>query len=135
MLTHDTVGFDKKRSLASSIAAAGSGFGGLCYSIATNAMIQSLGLAWTFRVLAIICIVVNSVVAFIIKDRNAATGSIHMLFNYNLLKKPEFLLYEFWLIFSMLGYVALVFSIVDYCQSIGLSPSSASLVGALFNRK
>ncbi|KXJ89203.1 major facilitator superfamily domain-containing protein [Microdochium bolleyi] len=125
--------FDKKRSLASSIAAAGSGFGGLCYSIATNAMIQSLGLAWTFRVLAVICIVVNSVAAFVIKDRNAATGSVHHLFKADLLKRPEYLLYEFWLIFSMFGYVALVFSLVDYCQSIGLSASNASLIGALFN--
>jgi len=125
--------FDKRRALASSIAAAGSGFGGLCYSVATNAMISSIGLAWTFRVLAIICFTVNTVAAFVIKDRNAATGSIHTLFNTALLKRPEFLLYELWLIFSMLGYVALVFSLVDYCQSIGLSAANASLVGALFN--
>ena len=98
-------------------------------------MISSIGLAWTFRVLAIICFTVNTVAAFVIKDRNAATGSIHTLFNTALLKRPEFLLYELWLIFSMLGYVALVFSLVDYCQSIGLSAANASLVGALFNRQ
>lgn len=98
-------------------------------------MISSIGLAWTFRVLAIICFTVNAVAAFVIKDRNAATGSIHVLFNTALLKRPEFLLYELWLIFSMLGYVALVFSLVDYCQSIGLSAANASLIGALFNRQ
>ncbi|KAH7026351.1 major facilitator superfamily domain-containing protein [Microdochium trichocladiopsis] len=125
--------FEKRRSLASSIAAAGSGFGGLCYSIATSAMIQSIGLAWTFRILAIICLVVNTVAAFVVKDRNAATGSVHVLFNSALLRRPEFLLYECWLILSMLAYVALVFSLVDYCQSIGLSAANASLVGALFN--
>ena len=41
--------FTKKRSLANGIATAGSGLGGMTYSLATNAMIQSLGVSWAFR--------------------------------------------------------------------------------------
>ena len=125
--------FTKRRSFANSIAASGSGFGGLCYSLSTNAMIARFGLPWTFRILGIICFVVNGAVAFFIRDRNKAVGSIHVPFNLKLYKRVPFILFQAWLFFSLLGYVALVFSIVDYCRSVGLSASEASLVGALFN--
>jgi MFS family permease len=60
--------FDKKRSFANSISAAGSGFGGMIYSLASNAMIQSIGLGWAFRVLAILAFVVNIVCTILIRD-------------------------------------------------------------------
>ncbi|KAG4221537.1 hypothetical protein PC116_g29987 [Phytophthora cactorum] len=125
--------FVKRRSFANAIAASGSGFGGLCYSLATNAMIANIGLPWAFRVIAIICFVVNTIASCLIRDRNHAIGSVHMAFNWKLFKRPAFLLFQAWMVLSILGYVILVFSIVDYCQTVGLTASQASLVGALFN--
>lgn len=125
--------FTKRRSFANAIAASGSGFGGLCYSLSTNAMMARFGLPWTFRILAIICFVANGTASFFIRDRNASVGSVHVAFNWRLFKRLSFVLFEGWLFFSMLGYTILVFSIVDYCRSVGLSASEASLVGALFN--
>ncbi|KAH8675291.1 major facilitator superfamily domain-containing protein [Xylariales sp. PMI_506] len=125
--------FTKKRSLANACAASGSGFGGLTYSLATNAMISSIGLAWTFRVLAIVCFVVNTTCSLLIRDRNNALGSVHSPFNWRLFTRPTYLLYQGWMAFSMLPYCALLFSIVDYAQSVGLTASQASLVGALLN--
>ncbi|KAI0025452.1 major facilitator superfamily domain-containing protein [Xylariomycetidae sp. FL0641] len=125
--------FNQRRSLANAIAASGSGFGGLTYSLASNAMIERIGLPWTFRVLAIICFVVNGAASFMIRDRNHAIGSVHVAFNWKLFKRPSFLMFEAWLVLSILAYTILVFSIVAYCQAIGLSASRASLVGALFN--
>ncbi|KAI2616562.1 MFS general substrate transporter [Hypoxylon sp. NC1633] len=125
--------FVKRRSFANAIGASGSGFGGLCYSLATNAMISNIGLPWTFRILAIISFVANSVASFLIRDRNKAIGSVHVAFNWKLFKRVQFLLFQGWVFLSLAGYIILVFSIVDYCQSVGLSPSQASLVGALFN--
>lgn len=127
--------FVKRRSFANSIAASGSGFGGLCYSLATNAMITNIGLPWAFRILAIICFVVNSVAAYLIRDRNAAIGSVHVAFNWGLFKRLPFLLLQAWMVLSLIAYIILVFSIVDYSQSVGLTASQASLVGALFNCK
>jgi MFS family permease len=127
--------FRKKRSLANGCTASGSGFGGMAYSLATNAMIQNIGLAWTFRTLAIICFVVNGVACLFIRDRNHAVGSVHIAFNLKLFKRPSFIVFQTWLVLSILGYTILVFSIVAYCQAIGLSASQASLVGALFNCK
>ncbi|KAK8137783.1 hypothetical protein PG984_001163 [Apiospora sp. TS-2023a] len=125
--------FHERRSLANALAASGSGFGGLTYSLAANAMIGKIGLPWTFRVLAIVCFVVNSLGALVIRDRNKAVGAVHVALNFKLLKRPSFLLFQGWLVFSIIPYIGLVFSIVDYSRRIGLTASQASLIGAMFN--
>ena len=53
--------FTTRRSLANGFSTCGSGLGGLIYSLATGAMIPSIGLAWTFRVLGIVACVVNTI--------------------------------------------------------------------------
>ncbi|KAI8629122.1 major facilitator superfamily transporter [Xylariaceae sp. FL1651] len=125
--------FQRRRSFANGVTAAGSGFGGLLYSLAANAMIERYGLAWTFRALAVICLVVNGVASFFIRDRNAAVGSVHVAFHWALFRRPSFVAFQLWLVLSLIGYTILVFSIVAYAQAVGLSASQASLVGALFN--
>lgn len=125
--------FSKKRSFANSIAAAGSGIGGLIYSLGTNAMIQSIGLGWAFRVLAILACAVNGICTILVRDRNKAVGSIQIAFDVRLLKRPEFLLLLGWGFFSMLGYVVLLFSLPSYARSIGLSAKQGSIIGALLN--
>jgi hypothetical protein len=125
--------FDKKRSFANSIAAAGSGLGGLIYSLATQAMIQSVGLGWAFRILAIVTFTVNGICAILVRDRNLAIGSVHEAFALRLLKRPEFLLLLGWGFFSLIGYVVLLFSLPNYATSIGLTPQQGSVIGALLN--
>lgn len=111
--------FNKRRSLANACAAAGSGFGGLTYSLAANAMISQIGLPWTFRTLAIICLVVNSISGYLIRDRNKDVGSVHVPLNWGLFRRPSFLLLEAWLVFSIIPCKQL---------SIFLSPLSARII-------
>ncbi|KAH7403541.1 MFS transporter-like protein [Cadophora sp. MPI-SDFR-AT-0126] len=125
--------FSKHRSFANSIAAAGSGIGGLIYSLATNAMIQSIGLGWAFRVLAIISCAVNFLSTSLIRDRNKLVGSVQMAFDVRLFKRVEFLLLLGWGFFSMLGYIVLLFSLPSYARSVGLTASQGSVIGALLN--
>lgn len=125
--------FDKRRSFANALSTSGSGFGGLVYALATNAMISRLGLAWAFRVLAIISFIVNGFCSAILKDRNKAIGAVHVAFDRSLLKKAEYWLYLFWGFFSMLGYVITVFSLADYCQQVGFTAQQGSIVSAMFN--
>lgn len=125
--------FTKRRSFANAVSTSGSGFGGLIYALATNAMIQNLGLEWAFRIIAIISFVVNGAVSLILRDRNKAVGAIHVAFHFPLLKKPEFWLYMSWGFFSMIGYVITVFSLTDYAQSVGFAASKGSIVAAVFN--
>lgn len=84
--------FTTRRSLANGIATAGSGLGGLVYSLATGAMIPAIGLPWAFRVLGIVACVVNGVCAMLVKDRNKAVGSSQLAFDVQLFKRTEYLL-------------------------------------------
>lgn len=68
--------FSKHRSFANSIAAAGSGIGGLTYSLATGAMIESIGLEWAFRVLAILAFVVNTICTIVVRDVSYSPSSV-----------------------------------------------------------
>jgi MFS family permease len=125
--------FTTKRSLANAIAAAGSGFGGLTYSLATQHMIDTLGLPWAFRILGIVSCLVNLVSSNLLRDRNKAVGARHKAFDIQLLARPEFVLLQGWSIFSMLGYTALLFSLPNYAASVGLSANQGSIIGALMN--
>lgn len=125
--------FTTKRSLANGFVAAGSGIGALVYSLATERIIETLGLPWAFRILGIVSCVVNLVACNVVRDRNRLVGSRHKAFDLALLKRPEYLLLQGWSFFSMLGYVVLLFSVASFAVSIGLTPQQGSLVSALLN--
>jgi MFS family permease len=125
--------FTTRRSFANGITAAGSGLGGLMYSLAAQAMIRNIGLPWAFRTLAVIAAVVNTVCALLIRDRNKQIGSSQLSFDYRLFKKMEFLGLLAFGFLSMLGYVVLVFSLPSYARTIGLSAQQGSIIGALLN--
>ncbi len=127
--------FTKRRSFANAVATSGSGFGGLTYALATNAMIDNLGLPWAFRILAIITFVVNGVSSLLLRDRNKAIGAVHVAFHKDLFKRVEVWLYMFWGFFAMMGYIIVIFSLTDYAQQVGFTPNQGSIVAAMFNRK
>ncbi|KAJ5138639.1 uncharacterized protein N7515_003487 [Penicillium bovifimosum] len=125
--------FSKHRSVAMGINAAGSGLGGLIYSLAVGAIIPRYGLGWAFRILGIVSCVVNLVCCNLLRDRNKAVGSRFTAFHLPLLRRPEFLLFLAWGVFSMLGYVALLFSVANFALSVGLSSHQGSIVSAMLN--
>jgi MFS family permease len=125
--------FTARRSLANGIGTAGSGLFGMVYSLATEAMIQSLGLAWAFRILGIVSFAVNFSCAIIVRDRNKQVGASLLAFDWRLFKKPEFVLLLGYGVFSMLGYIVLLFSLPNYAQSVGLTSRQGALIGALLN--
>lgn len=127
--------FTKRRSFANAVSTSGSGFGGLIYALATNAMISNLGLEWAFRILAILAFVVNGACSLVIRDRNKAVGAVHVAFHVPLFKRTEYWLFLGWGFFSIIGYIIVVFSIIDYAQLVGFSASQGSLVAAIFNRE
>ena|ERR1700761_860712 len=125
--------FTKRRSLANGIGTAGSGIFGMVYSLATNAMIQHLGLAWAFRILGIVSFAVNFICAMLIKDRNKQVGASLLAFDIRLFWRPEFLLLLGYGFFSMLGYIVLLFSLPNYANSVGLTAKQGSVIGAILN--
>lgn len=125
--------FTTRRSLANGFSTCGSGLGGLIYSLATGAMLQTIGLAWAFRVLGIVACVVNTICSLLLRDRNKAVGSSQLSFDAKLFKRAEYLLLCGYGWFSILAYVVLIFSLANYANAIGLSASQAAIVSALFN--
>lgn len=96
-------------------------------------MIQKLGLPWAFRIIAIIQFAVNFTCALLIKDRNKHLGTTNNALEVRFFKKAPFWLLTWWGIFSMLGYVVLLFSLADYARSVGLSPHQGSVIVAVLN--
>ena len=126
--------FSKRRSVANGIAAAGSGVGGLCFTMGINRAIEVLGVGWSFRLTAIIVAIVNLVAALLIRDRNAQIKPTQRSFDCGLLKRvPNFGLVLLWGFFSLLGYIAILFSMADYSHSVGLSAYQGSIASAMLN--
>ena len=125
--------FTTKRGVANGIGTAGSGLGGMMYSLATNAMIRNLGLAWAFRILAVLAFAVNFVCSLLVRDRNKAIGTTQAAFDRKLFRRYQFWLVLGWGVFSVLGYIVLLFSLPNYATSIGLTAQQGATVGALLN--
>ena len=125
--------FSSRRSLANGISAAGAPFGGIVYSLAISSMLEDLGPAMTFRVLAICAFVANLVAIVLIHDRNKVQQPNQSAFNYRLLKRLEIWLVVGWGCLSELGYTILLYSLPNYARRIGLSAHQGSIVGALIN--
>ncbi|KAF3909033.1 hypothetical protein ABW21_db0200770 [Orbilia brochopaga] len=127
--------FNKRRSIASGIAAAGSGVGGLVFSLGTNAMLQQprIGLAWTFRITAIITFIVNIICSLLMRDRNKNINPDIRMFDVKILKRVEFLYLSGWGTCSMLAYIIVLYSLPNYGVSVGLTQRQGSILSAMLN--
>ncbi|KAH7045212.1 major facilitator superfamily domain-containing protein [Macrophomina phaseolina] len=61
--------FSTHRSLAVGLATSGAGLGGLAYNLIAERTIQTLGVAWTYRIVAICTLVANTFSSFFLRDR------------------------------------------------------------------
>ena len=125
--------FSVRRSVANGITAAGSGIGGLIFSLSIRAIIADISTAWAFRIVALITFVITGVCTFLIKDRNKHVNPNQRAFDLALLRRPEFVLVLAWGFLSMLGYVVVLFSLPDFARARGFSSSQGSILSALLN--
>jgi hypothetical protein len=125
--------FDKKLSLANAITDAGSGVGGLIVSSSTQPMIDILSLGWSLRIIGIMSGAMNLLATIFLRNRDKVIRPPMHPFDTKLLRRLPVLLFLAWGFFSMLGYIALLFSMSDFARSIGLDPSKAALITAFLN--
>ncbi|KAL6241341.1 hypothetical protein RBB50_011814 [Rhinocladiella similis] len=125
--------FARRRSLANGISAAGSGIGGLIFSFATGDMINHLSIAWALRVTGAVAFLAILLAAIFLRDRNNIIRPQQHPFDLDLAWRAEVLLLLAWAFLSMLGYIALLYSLSDYSISIGLSRQQATQVTAFLN--
>lgn len=126
--------FSTRRSFAAGIAGAGSGIGGIVYSLATGYAIEKQGVREAYRILAYCSLAANLLSSLLLKSRDTPQRQERKRnVDYRDLGKPEVLLVILWGITTDLGYIALIYSLPNYASSIGLSPQQGSVTGAILN--
>lgn len=126
--------FLKRRSLAGGIASAGSGFGGLAFSLGTDAMIRQISLAWALRITGIICLIGNLVGTALVRDRNHLVKPPQLGFATHLLRRYDCLLLLGWAFTNLLGYMVILYSLSNYAvQVAGLTQAQAGILTAVLN--
>lgn len=126
--------FLKRRSLAGGIASAGSGFGGLAFSLGTNAMIEQIGLAWALRITGIIALIGNVAATSLVRDRNHIVKPPQLGFATHLLRRYDCCLLLAWAFINILGYMVILYSVSNYAvQVVGLTQAQAGVLTAVLN--
>lgn len=75
----------------------------------------------------------NIIVAIFIRNRNKVINSPQRRFDFKLLGKHDVLLLLTWGFISIPGYITLLFALLDFSRSIGLSESEAANMSAFLN--
>lgn len=129
--------FTERRSLAAGITTAGTGTGGLIYSLAAHAMMDRWGPSWTYRVLAIVQVVVSSCCVLILRDNDGRARQDRQQevrsIEYGVGRRYEVWLFLSWSFFSVMGFMVIWFSLSAFSQSIGLTTEQGSIVTAAMN--
>ncbi|KAJ5090834.1 MFS general substrate transporter [Penicillium argentinense] len=126
--------FSTRRSFAVGIAGAGSGIGGIVYSLAAGHAIEVQGVRATYRILAYCALAANLPASLLLKSHEAPHHDrSRRSVDYKDLAKPEVLLVILWGITTDLGYIALIYSLPNYASSIGLTAQQGSVTGAMLN--
>ncbi|OHW91804.1 major facilitator superfamily transporter [Colletotrichum incanum] len=123
--------FSRKRGLANGIVFAGGGLGGAVNSFALDALLNRLGSAWAYRVLALVTLATGLPAAWLIKERVPVRSSGFV--EWRLFKNFTFLVV---FLAGAVGTFPLFvppFFLPLYSKSIGLSSSTGAGLVAGFN--
>ncbi|KAJ3285373.1 hypothetical protein HDU79_007374 [Rhizoclosmatium sp. JEL0117] len=123
--------FLKKRGLAMGIAVSGSGCGGLVFSILSAKLLESVGLAWTLRVTAIICLVLMSLFVPFMKTRIPPRKGKA---DYTFLKKASFYyLFFACFFFTFSEYISVDFIPLYAQMRLGLPLGDQATIMSVYN--
>ncbi|ORX70306.1 MFS general substrate transporter [Linderina pennispora] len=110
--------FNKYRGVANGIAVAGSSFGGLWFTAATQAMLENLGAAWALRILGILTFAITGIMNMFYYRRVPAKPRKN-LFEWNATKRMTFWLISIEATAMYIGYWALTFYIGSTAKLLG----------------
>lgn len=139
--------FKRRRALGMGIAVAGSGLGGLVFSLSVNALIHKTGdQKWALRMVGIVNLVATAFSIIFFRVRNPKPVHIRqnlqrpelmkilrVVFDLEAFKNLQIILVGVWFGLTLMGYVIFVFSYAAYASSIGLSHSQGSSLIAIIN--
>ena len=123
--------FNKRRGLAKGIVFAAGGLGGAVISFMMEGLLESLGTAWTFRLVGIFTLVTGLPAAWFIKDR--IPPSRRAFLEWRLFKDFQFVLLFLAGAIAMFPLLVPPFFLPLYGTSIGLSSATGAALVAGFN--
>ena len=125
--------FQARRSMAQGITSAGSGFIGIIYSVSTIHMIENLGLPWALRITGLTSFAMLLVATCLIRDRNKIVRPTIHPFDVEILKRYQVWMVLGWSVFSLLGYMVLLYSLGNYARTLGLNQAQSGIVITMVN--
>ncbi|KAK0665681.1 putative monocarboxylate transporter [Cercophora samala] len=132
--------FSTHRSLAVGIATAGSGFGGLGYSLLAGKLIATYGIPWTWRIMSFMMFFCNFICGLLVRESpvtkspaDNTPASKPSSFSFRIFTRPQVVLILIWGFIVELGYVSLFFSLPSHATSLGLDLNQGSTVQALMS--
>lgn len=120
-----------KRNWALGLATAGSGIGGIIYNSGMEPILEDHGWRWALRTQALICIVLSSVASFMMKSRDTQIKPVYKVYDKLVWANFGVIMMMLWSIFTLLGYVTLMYNLADFTRSLGYSSKQASTVATM----
>ncbi|KAI9305843.1 major facilitator superfamily domain-containing protein, partial [Cunninghamella echinulata] len=122
--------FHKKRSIAISMVAAGSGVGGVVFPLIMNAALTNLGAAWAYRILGFICLALDSLACILIREKIVIKPRIKKslgdIIHLNVLKDINYCIFCIGSVIGLLGYFVPYFFLPSYANYVGLDSSQGA---------
>lgn len=123
--------FQKRRSIATGITAAGSGVGGIIFNTGMNEILEKYSFRWSLRAQAIICLVVNICALLIFRTRNKDIKPVFNIYDKLVWLNFGVITTVLFVIFTMLGYVTLMYNLSDFTISLGYSQQQGATVSMM----
>lgn len=119
------------RNLAMGIQACGSGFGGIVYNIGLEPLLRNKSFRWSLRAQAIMCLGLNLIALVLVKSRNATIKPVFKVYDRLVWRNFGCLCLVSWIMFTLFGYVVLMYNLGDFTRSLGYTSQQASVVSTM----
>ena len=123
--------FNKRRGLANGLVYAGGGVGGAVISLSMSAIVESLGTAWTFRLLGLVMLITGLPAAYLIQERAPSRSATFV--EWKLLRDPQFVLIFIMGVIATFPLLVPPFFVPLYARSLGLSARVGAGLLAAYN--
>lgn len=120
--------FKKKRGLASSLSAAGSGCGGLLYNLGMQKVLEKKSVFWALRVQSIICFSLLWISIALIRTR---VNIKYSMFDMAIARSTGLYMMILFYAFCMFGYVVVLYDMASVTTSMGYSAYQGSIASAM----
>ena len=123
--------FNKRRGLANGLVYAGGGVGGAVISLSMSAIVESLGTAWTFRLLGLVMLITGLPAAYLIQERAPSHSATFV--EWKLLRDPQFVVIFIMGVIATFPLLVPPFFVPLYARSLGLSARVGAGLLAAYN--